>query len=191
MMPSGFVLAGGQSRRMGRDKGLLLYHGTALVAHVAGIVQLALDRSASVSIIGDEERYRGLGFPVHADVVARSGPLGGVITALKWTESDWNLVVACDMPRLSALILRNLVEAAAGSRAVCVAASGSDREMEPLCAVYHGRCLPVLERALADRRLKMMDLLAELGAEPVPFPREMLANVNTPEQWKDFEEQPR
>lgn len=190
MMPSGFVLAGGQSRRMGRDKGLLPYHGTALVAHVAGIVRQALGAGASVSIIGDEEPYRDLGYPVHADVVARSGPLGGLITALKWTQSDWNLVVACDMPRLLAVSLRNLVEVASGSRAPCVAASGSDGEMEPLCAVYHRRCLPVLERALADRRLKMMDLLTELHAEPVPFPREMLANVNTPEQWKDFEEQP-
>jgi molybdenum cofactor guanylyltransferase len=191
MMPSGFVLAGGQSQRMGRDKGLLPYHGTALVAHLAGIVQLALGAGASVSIIGEEERYRGLGYPAHADVVARSGPLGGVVTALKWTQSDWNLVVACDMPRLSETSLRSLVEVASGSRGVCVAASGPGGEMEPLCAVYHRRCLPTLEQALAERRLKMMDLLAELGAEPVPFPREMLANVNTPEQWKDFEEQPR
>lgn len=176
---------------MGRDKGLLPYHGTALVAHVAGIAQQALGAGASVSIIGDEERYRDLGYPVHADVVARSGPLGGVITALKWTQSDWNLVVACDMPRLSDASLKNLVEVASGSRALCVAAGGPSGELEPLCAVYHRRCLAVLERALAERRLKMMDLLAELHAEPVPFPREMLANVNTPEQWKDFEEQPR
>lgn len=175
---------------MGRDKGLLPYQGTSLVAHVAGIVQRALGVDASVSIIGDPDRYRELGYAVHSDIVARCGPLGGVVTALKGTQSDWNLIVACDMPRLSEASLRNLVKAAAGSRAVCVAAGGPEGKMEPLCAVYHRRSLPALEGALAERRLKMIDLLAELRAEPVPFPPEMLANVNTPEQWKDLEEQP-
>lgn len=187
MIASGFVLAGGRSRRMGRDKALLSYHGQALVAHVAGIVQQALGDAAKVMILGDPERYRALGFPARADVVPGCGPLGGIVTALTVTETDWNLVAACDMPSLEAAGVAKLVECARDSSAVCIAARNPAGELEPLCAVYHRRCLGVLEQALRDQRFKMKDALMELRPESVPLPAAALANVNTPEQWIEFE----
>jgi len=187
MAASGFVLAGGRSRRMGRDKALLPYRGRVLVEHVAGIVREALGASAEIAILGDPECYRDLGYPVHPDQIPNCGPLGGIVTALNLTKSEWNLVVACDMPMLAASNLRMLVERARESQAQCVAASGPVGELEPLCAVYHRRCLAALDRALRDKRLKMKDLLSELQPEPVAFPPAALANVNTPEDWTQFQ----
>jgi molybdenum cofactor guanylyltransferase len=187
MAASGFVLAGGRSRRMGRDKALLPYRGRVLVEHVAGIVREALGAAAEVAILGDPDCYRAIGYPVHPDQVPNCGPLGGIVTALSLTKSEWNLVVACDMPMLVASSLRMLVERALESNAQCVAASGPAGELEPLCAVYHSRCLARLDRALRDTRLKMKDLLPELQPEPVSFPPATLANVNTPDEWTQFQ----
>jgi len=181
------VLAGGKSSRMGRDKAALPYAGTTLANYVATLVQAA---AGAVAILGDPQRYGSLGYPVYPDLIPACGPLGGVYTALSVTSTDWNLIVACDMPSLSSAILRALLERAGKSNTGCVAAAGSGGEPEPLCAVYHRQCLPVLKRAIDDKRFRMKDLMGELGAETVSVPSFLLANLNTPAEWSAFREKP-
>jgi molybdopterin-guanine dinucleotide biosynthesis protein A len=192
MEASGFVLAGGKSSRMGRDKAALPYGGTTLANYVASLVREA---AGTVAILGDPERYGALGYPVYPDLIAGCGPLGGVYTGLSVTSSDWSLLVACDMPSLTSAILRTLLDRAASSVTAssatdCVAASGSDGEPEPLCAAYHRRCLPVVKQAIEDKRLKMKDLLGELRTEVVSFASLALVNLNTPAEWREFSEKP-
>jgi len=90
------------------------------------------------------------------------------------------------MPALSSTILRTVLERASKSRAECVAASGTSGEPEPLCAVYHRDCLPALQRAIADKRFRMNDLLAELRTETVTVASLGLVNLNTPAEWREF-----
>ncbi|HYL77810.1 MAG TPA: molybdenum cofactor guanylyltransferase [Bryobacteraceae bacterium] len=176
MTASGFVLAGGASSRMGRDKALLPYHGTALVDHVARAVR---DAAGNVAIIGHPN-----GIP---DLLPGLGPIGGLYTALNITQTDWNLVVACDMPGISADPLRILLKRAEISDCDGVAARSPGGTLEPLCAVYHRRCLPTVTRAIRDKRLKMLDLLSELSVEAQPIDHALLANANTPAEWAAFE----
>jgi len=187
MEASGFVLAGGKSSRMGRDKAALPFGGTTLAGHVASLVREA---AGTVAILGEPQRYLALGYPVYPDLVPGCGPMGGIYTGLSRASTDWNLMVACDMPSLSSAILRNLLERAGVSSARCVAAAGSTGEPEPLCAVYHRSCLPAVERAIRDKRFRMMDLLAELQPETVSVASFELANVNTPAEWRQFDERP-
>jgi len=185
MEASGFVLAGGKSSRMGRDKALLAFGGKTLLEHVLDLVSHAIGRPAA--IIGDPQRYAQLGFVVHPDAVSGCGPLGGIYTALTVSQTDWNLIAACDMPRLSAVGLRALLENAATSGAGCIAARSEDGEPEPLCAVYHHRSLPALERAIREKRFKMRTLLAELDTRTVALDSKLFANLNTPAEWSAFE----
>lgn len=187
MEASGFVLAGGKSSRMGRDKATLPYHGTTLVNHVARLVR---DAAGKVAVLGEPTRYGMLGYPVYPDLVPGCGPLGGIYTALSVTSTDWNLMVACDMPSLSLPILRDLLERAGASEGECVAASGSTGEPEPLCAVYHRKCAPALKQAIQDKRFTMRDLLKELQSETVSVAPLALANVNTPADWRAFQRKP-
>jgi molybdopterin-guanine dinucleotide biosynthesis protein A len=189
MQSSGFVLAGGASKRMGQPKALLPYRGTTLVEHVAKIVAEATGSvaPASVTVIGDPGSLGHLGLPVFPDELPSYGPASGIYTALRVTNTDWNLVVACDMPAVTADLLRVLLLRAETAERNCVAATGPYGQPEPLCAVYHRRCLPALSRSIRDKRLRMRDFVKEIGAIWVPVDKLALANVNTPAEWAEFE----
>lgn len=177
---AGFVLVGGLSSRMGRDKALLPLDGSTMVEHIAARVLAA---AGSVTLIGPPERYRRLGYPVIADRVTGLGPLGGVFTALAVTQVDWNLIVACDMPGLTADFLADLLEAADAADADCVVPQTSFG-LQPLCAVYHRRCAIAAESAIHRKSLKMHDFISDLRAIAWPVSNPLhVANVNTPEEW--------
>jgi molybdopterin-guanine dinucleotide biosynthesis protein A len=177
---AGFVLAGGRSSRMGLDKALLEVEGATLIERIAGQVRRA---AGSATIIGPAERYSHLGFPVVADLVEGLGPLGGLYTALSATRADWNLIVACDLPEVSAELLADLLEAAerCGRRALV---PSSRAGLEPLCAVYHRSLLREVVRAINHKALKMQDFVSEIGAAMWPAPEgAWFRNVNTPADW--------
>jgi molybdenum cofactor guanylyltransferase len=184
MQASGFVLAGGGSTRMGRNKALLPFRGITLVEHIAGMVREA---AGSVTLVGDPAQLGQLGLPVIPDILPGCGPASGIYTALTTTSTDWNLIAGCDMPGITADILLGLLRRAAVTPANSVAAAGSDGGPEPLCAVYHRRCQTAVGRAIREKRFKMKDLLAELGFELMPVDPAAVANVNTPSEWAEFE----
>jgi molybdopterin-guanine dinucleotide biosynthesis protein A len=181
---AGFVLTGGESRRMGRDKALL--RGPDGVPLAAQIAESVREAAGSVVLIGPLERYTHLGFPVLADRVPGYGPLGGVYTALSATSAEWNLIVACDMPNLTAHFLSGLLGAAQASTADCLVPEDA-AGMHPLCAVYHRRCLPAAESAIRHNQLKMHTFVSSLRFEKWASPEALaLANINTPEAWKNL-----
>jgi len=177
---AGFVLTGGSSSRMGRDKALLPIEGSLLVERTAERVRTA---AGSVTLIGAPGRYMHLGLPVLQDLVEGSGPIGGLHTALKTTRADWNLVVACDMPGLTAAFLSDLLAAAKQLGCTCLAPK-TDSGLHPLCAVYHRRAGDAVEYAIKYKMFKMHDLLKSLDAVSWPVPDDaLLENVNTPLEW--------
>lgn len=176
-MQAGFVLAGGRSTRMGRDKALLPIGGSTLIEHVAALVREA---AGNVTVIGPPERYAHLGLPILADAIESKGPLTGLYTALSTSPADWNLLVACDMPGLTAEFLQSLLAAAEHAGKACLVPVTS-QGLEPLCAVYHRRVAPFAARALHANLLKMQDFIRslDLAEWPVTDPA-ILKNVNTP-----------
>ena len=181
---AGFVLAGGRSSRMGRDKALLDIGGEPLLVRIGRQVSEA---AGSAVVIGDPERYGRLGFTVIPDCIAGLGPLGGLLTVLENTTARWNLVVACDMPSLTACILKELImltETAAHARCIVPVSGGAP---EPLCAVYHRGCLPVVRRAADAGHLRMRDLVPELNSMAVPFKdAQVFENINNPAHWSAY-----
>jgi molybdopterin-guanine dinucleotide biosynthesis protein A len=158
---AGFVLVGGQSSRMGRDKALLPYGGSTMASHVAFEVKTA---AGSAVLVGDPKRYGGLGYPVVPDLRPGWGPLAGIEAALGSTGALWNLVAACDMPRLSARFLRTLLERAEGRGGLCTVPVAPGGGPEPLCAVWRSDALPVVAAALDRGVRKMAEALEIAGA---------------------------
>jgi molybdopterin-guanine dinucleotide biosynthesis protein A len=184
MRHAGFVLTGGRSSRMGTDKALLPYLSRSLADHVARQVRVA---AGNVSLIGHPKLYAHLGFPVYPDQCPSKGPLGGIHTALSRTAADWNLIVACDLPNVRSRELRRILQAADSARdsVKCVVPCSGPKGWQPLCAAYHARCLPAVERALRQDSLKMKDLLAQMECVLLSdLDPELFVNVNTPWDWE-------
>jgi molybdenum cofactor guanylyltransferase len=181
---AGFVLVGGRSSRMGQDKACLPFQGRTLVEHVANAVAEA---AGSVTLVGAPERYQSLSLPRLADTQTGVGPLGGIHTALSASRAAWNLVVACDMPGISGSFLQSLMAAAESSAADCFVPAGPSGLLEPLCAVYHLRCLPAIGAALDRDVRKVTDGLAGLRVATWSVPEShWFRNVNTPEEWNQY-----
>jgi molybdopterin-guanine dinucleotide biosynthesis protein A len=180
---SGAILAGGQSTRFGgRDKSALLLDGRAIFDHQIAALAPVVDE---VLIVG------GPRATIH-DIVPGCGPLGGLHAALTAAHGGAVLIVACDMPYLSTPFLTYLLSFATEADIVVPC---SERGYHPLCAVYTRACLEPVAARLADRRLKMRELVDSLRTRVVPVdeirqfgdPDRLLANVNTPADYAGLE----
>ena len=165
---AGFVLAGGRSSRMGCDKAVLEVGGTPLVVRAVRILQSLIE---TVTVIGPPGIYRELHLSAAADEYPNTGPLGGIATALAHASQPWSLIIACDMPYLSAAWLEYLVGRAVASASDVVLPEsdyGGVPLPEPLCALYHKRAAAAVRAALERGVRKVMDGLAGLQIERVP-----------------------
>lgn len=180
---------------MGSDKALLEIEGSPIALRIAHEIGQVCD---SVTLVGDPARYGALGLNVTPDNFPGEGPLAGIEAALRSTSSDWNLVVACDMPALRAPVFEAIVEAAFAATGDAVVPRYEDGRVEPLCAVYHRRCHPLVFRALAAgvRRatdaLQLLELTYFTVRDPLDTPkspgltREHFVNLNTPEDLRKY-----
>jgi molybdopterin-guanine dinucleotide biosynthesis protein A len=187
-MWSAAILAGGQATRFdGRDKGALVVDGRTIrdrqiheLSAITGDILLVGGRACHPGA-------RSIG-----DLVEGCGPLGGVHAALSAARGDAVLVVACDMPYVTAPLAAHLLDL---SQDADIVVPRTSRGYHPLCAVYTRRCLPAIARRLADRQLKMSDLFAELRTRTIlrdDIDRfgdcdRLLANVNTPDEYASLE----
>ncbi len=181
---SGWVLAGGASSRMGVDKALIEVGGQPLVMVAASRIARVCGK---VSIVGDPARYGNLGLAVVPDRFPGAGPLAGIEAALNATNTDWNLIVACDMPALNPEILESLFAAEAD----CTLPRYADGKVEPLCAVYHRRCHEALLTAIEQGIRKITDALALLEPNHAityisVSSAASFENLNTPEELRRY-----
>jgi molybdopterin-guanine dinucleotide biosynthesis protein A len=168
---SGFVLAGGKSSRMGRDKAMLEIDGEPLIARATRLVNSVLGEAA---VIAPTSGYETLGLKTIADDFPGHGPLGGIATALHVSRKPWNLVIACDLPYLTKPWLNYLVERALKSAADALVPMNV-RGPEPLCAMYHKNAEVRIRTAVEGGMRKVTDSFATLTVEHVE-----------PSEWKGF-----
>jgi len=188
-------MAGGESSRMGVDKGLLEIAGVPMIVRAARLVESVV--GAPAVVVGTPEKYRASGLRAIADDGPRCGPLGGIATALRASDAEWNLIVACDLPYLTRKWLEYLLQRARDSDAEAVVplnlAPANKRGAEPLCAVYHKGAEQAMRRALERGVRKVTDGLAELRVEVIEpaawkgfdFDGLLFKNVNTPADYEE------
>src|SRR5579863_8922357 len=184
MQRAAFVLAGGRSSRMGRDKALLPMEGHSLIEHVA---EQARSVTNDIALVGERTRYANFGYRVIEDIFPGHGPLAGLHAALASSHSEWHLVLACDMPQIRREFLLQLIERAEAGAAAAVVPVGPDRIPQPLCAAYHRTCTAAIAHALERGIRKVTDGLAALDIDFWPVPHShYFRNLNTPEDWAAY-----
>jgi len=154
---AGLVLCGGGSSRMGKDKALLGVRGRPLVLHVAALLEEAADPVLLAP--GRPGRLGRLGYREVEDETPGAGPLGGLVAGLAASPHPLLAVVAVDLPFASPALFRLLADLHRGEDAVV---PRNDSGPQPLHAAYAAAALPRLRAALADRRLALQEVLAEL-----------------------------
>jgi molybdenum cofactor guanylyltransferase len=166
---------------MGRNKAMLPVRGEPLIRSIVSAVETA---AGSAVVVGGETLYRHLGLRAIPDLYPGEGPLGAIVTALGNTSAEWNLVVACDMPEVSAGFLSSLLRVARESDFDLLAPAGPCGQPEPLCAVYRGNAAEPLRRAFEGGERRAMAVLDLLKAGVIRFQEAAyFQNVNTPEEW--------
>lgn len=184
---TGILLAGGRSRRMGKDKRLLFVGDHTLLERSLAVLQ---DVFQSVSIvIGDDSTKIEARVPVWRDLIPNRGSLGGIYTGLKLARTPHIFVVACDMPFIRPIVIQYLVSL---KNDVDVVIPCSEFGPQPTHALYSGRCLPVIEKMVQSGRLSIKDIVNEASlrvrwvqqAEMSNLDPEgrSFFNVNTPEE---------
>lgn len=174
----GLILAGGQSRRMGRDKAMIPYHGMPQYMYMAGLLE-GLGISPFLSARQDQiERWKPE-IPCIADRFDDVGPLGGILSAhLAQAEVAW-LVVACDYAYLTEKSLKQLIAARNVATHVTAFISPFDGGMEGLLGIWESSAMSGLTEAIRQERLGVRSFLKTVRASLLEanFPKE-LENVN-------------
>jgi molybdopterin-guanine dinucleotide biosynthesis protein A len=190
------ILAGGRATRFGGcDKSALVVDGRSILDRQLDALAGLADDVMLVGGSGRGQQSAPRSRPLLreiTDIVPGSGPLGGVHAALSAARGDVVLVVACDMPYLTAALAGYLFSLA--DTASIVVPRIDDRD-HPLCAVYARACLEPAAQLLAERRLAMRELLAVVPTRVVSAeeigrfgaPSRLLVNVNTPAEYADLE----
>ncbi|HLE13145.1 MAG TPA: molybdenum cofactor guanylyltransferase [Anaerolineales bacterium] len=187
------IQAGGQSRRMGQDKGLLLLQGKPLITRVlARVAFLADEILVTTNQLSD---YQFLSLPLYPDLFPGTGALGGLYTALHAAQEPLVAVVACDMPFVNPAILE-LARDRLLETGVDVAIPRTDEGYEPFHAVYRKEaCLPAVEKALQAGERRLISWFADVQVLTLeealfgPLDPQGLAfwNLNTPEEFQHAE----
>lgn len=159
---SAAILAGGESRRFGRDKAQAVLGGRPLVAHVLEPLQRLCE---DVTIITNHPvDYECFGVDVATDILPGAGALGGLLTALVHTKCDPCLVVACDMPFLNERVIRKMFECD-GRQDVLVPLWKN--EPQPLHAFYSKRCIPFIRKRIEQRDFRIIDFYPDVSVQRI------------------------
>ncbi|MCM3902706.1 MAG: molybdenum cofactor guanylyltransferase [Pyrinomonadaceae bacterium] len=183
-----FILVGGESSRMGTDKASLLLEGRTFVQRIAEELLKVTD---SVTLIGKDSGNLRLNLPSIPDVYQNWGALGGVHAALSASQSPWSLIVACDLPFVTAGLfarlagLRNDFEA--------VAAIQRDGRPQPLAALYRkDPCMLRADQLIKSGERRPIALLQSVRTRWTPFSElqelpgaeHFFDNINTPQDYE-------
>jgi molybdenum cofactor guanylyltransferase len=153
---SGIILSGGQSSRMGSDKAFIEFQGKKLIEYPINLLQQFCNE---IIISANSQEYEKLGFKVIRDDFPGCGPIGGIFSSLKHSSNDWNMVVSCDTPFLSSELISKLLEIISDFQCLVPVHFG---KIEPLVALYHKSCLPVLTEKINSGNYKIRLLFESL-----------------------------
>ena len=181
---NGLVLAGGKSVRMGKDKGLIDYHGMPQRNYMATLVKQLCEKTY-FSCRPDQVDELAEYFPTLPDTFTGLGPMGAILTAFREQPDVAWLVVACDLPLLDKNTLDFLIEKRNPSKIATTFRSPVNQFPEPLVTIWEPRAYPVLLQFLAQGYSCPRKALINSPVHVLEAPREeTLMNVNTPEEYE-------
>ena len=193
-MLSIILQAGGQSKRMARDKALVPFRGIPLIQHLA---KRFSPLGVEILVISNQpDSIRFLDLPIHPDVIPDRGALGGLYTALSIANTPLIGLIAIDLPFASPALIEYLSREVM-EKALDACLPGTPKRLEPMHAVYRvDTCKPLVKKAIDQELWRMVSWHENANINLIPPAKAIsiseceytFLNINTPEDLKKAEE---
>ena len=185
---SAFILCGGKSSRMGTEKGLVNYNNQPFIQLV---IDAIVPITTNIFLVTDNQEYTDFNYPLVADVYKNKGPVGGIFSALDRSETENNLILSCDIPKISTNVIKNyLINNISDQKDVIFLSD--DKNIYPLIGIYNKSVKPKFSEAIKSNKIKLLSLLNELNCQVIkvnPRDFESLKNINTQDELKILEKE--
>lgn len=165
---TGILLAGGKSRRMGKEKGTLRMGAVPLYQHPLNVLELLCDE---ILISTCQASLSQVPYQKVCDEIKEIGPLGGIYSCLKQSSNNLNLVLSYDMPLVTESLFRFLIRKKDSYELVLPAMSG--KQPEPLCGLYTKSVLQTIGLMIREQDFAVHHLLNRCNSRIVPVSEEM------------------
>jgi len=182
---SGIILAGGKSSRMGSDKALLLYNNKTFLEHVVCAIKPLVD---DILIISNNKEHQADDCTTIPDLILNSGPIAGIYTGLKHTNTENNLVLSCDIPLVQTSILELIIKNDEPDKDVVQIID--NQNIMPLIALYKKRIAPFLLSELKTGERRLVKSINKLNKKNISVTKDQhnyLININTVADLKTLE----
>lgn len=184
---TGIILAGGKSQRMGSDKGLMHINGKPMIQY---IIDVLYSLEIPVLIVSNNKQYELFGIPVFGDAIKGKGPMAGIYTGLLHSKTTRNLVLSCDIPRISSTLIYKLIRNTSEND-ISIIKHGNT--LHPLIGIYKKSALVNLKHYLDKDKLKLNQFCLDTGCTIIEIDNEhdidsnTLENINTKEQLEQLQ----
>lgn len=174
---TGIILAGGQSSRMGSDKGLISFNGSMFIEHVIEALKPLVN---DIIIVSNNPDYDKFGYKRVPDLIKDSGPVAGLYTGLFHSETENNLVLSCDVPLIKTTVLEQLLNPI--HSAFDVVQLQSKNKTMPLIALYKKGCLHKCIELLNKEERRLREVTNQLSTKTITIDSSLesyIENINT------------
>ncbi|MDP6908259.1 MAG: molybdenum cofactor guanylyltransferase [Flavobacteriales bacterium] len=178
---TGIILAGGKSSRMGQDKGLIPLNGKPMIQHIIDPMAKICSR---ILIVTGNPMYGMFGFELVADEAPDYGPVIGILSGLRISNTERNLVLSCDTPYITFDLLKELALKADDADVVV---ASSNLGIHPLISTYNKSCIPTFEQAVAKNEHRLQTVLESCIVKKFnvsPSDEALLKNINSKEDLR-------
>ena len=178
---TGYILAGGQSSRMGMDKGLIELNNKAIIEHVIHQLKPVVN---NIVIVSGNQAYSKFGYELITDIIPQSGPAGGIHAALNHTATASNFILSCDMPFVTSQAIDFVINHAQGFQ---ITIPFFKNNYEPMFGVYSKDCASYWQTMMKEGKKKLLDLISQFAVQQLfvdgnsLFDDSVFININTKE----------
>ncbi|TXE14629.1 molybdenum cofactor guanylyltransferase [Algoriphagus aquimarinus] len=173
-----YVLCGGKSVRMQAEKGLVLYKGKPFIRW---IIEAIMPITSNIILVTSNGDYSLVGLPMIEDTYADKGPVGGIFTALNHSKTTRNLILSCDIPKITTELLRTVTDESWETEAPVTFLSDGKNDY-PLIGVYSKSALKIFADAISADKLKLCPLVNMISHQKISInsdQKSLVQNINS------------
>ena len=175
-MNSFILLCGGNSKRMGQDKGSMTLHGKPMIIHVIETLTHIADEIVLVlkdknqaneykKFLKDLNLKEDINFKICTDILKDKGPLAGILTGFQYINSNKAMVLPCDSPFISDFFVKTMFELSEDLNFDAFVPMWSDGKLEPLHSIYKKNSEPIIRKLLEENILDIKSFITQLNVK--------------------------